>query len=89
MTNAKFKELNADCNLESWLKENQNTSPSLSFVNSIVKTFMKERNAKTSHIPHILSSPAREYGIQLPVVEGITTEKYWEDKMNKASVMTP
>lgn len=64
-----------------WLTQNANTQPNLTFVNSLVKTYVNEFGRVAGDIPHLLVSLSREYNIEVPVVANILTKEYWEAKL--------
>ncbi|MFS1429975.1 hypothetical protein LMH73_023400 [Vibrio splendidus] len=68
--------------LRAWLEENANTAPDLKFVNSLVKTYIKEFGRVIGDIPHLLVLLSRQYNIEVPTVPGILTNQYWEDKLS-------
>ncbi len=61
-----------------WLIANSNTSPSVQFIHSLVKTYVEHANKNASEIPYLLVSIEREHKIEIPVIYGITTQEYWE-----------
>ncbi|WP_138438013.1 hypothetical protein [Marinobacter shengliensis] len=73
-----------------WLESLRGQSLSRQFVDSsLSRVFIFECNRAPSEIPGILVSLARQYEIDLPVVEGILTKEYWARQAEKFGFYGP
>lgn len=78
---ARFKELYiANSGLTPWLETLRDHTPSLGLLNSMVRTYIIDCDRVPGEIPSILASISRTYDVELPLVEGILTEEYWQKK---------
>lgn len=62
-----------------WLESLRDCELTESFTERLAHTFVHYANRLPSEIPSVLVSIARQYNVELPVVEGILTAKFWED----------
>lgn len=63
-----------------WLETLRDREISLGLTNNIVKTYLEFGRRTPEEIPSVLASISRTYNVEIPVVDGILTREYWEEK---------
>jgi hypothetical protein len=67
--------------ISDWLETLRDQELTRSFVDrSLGRTFILEWKREPHELPGVLVAIARQYNVELPCVEGILTEEYWELK---------
>lgn len=68
-------------NLSEWLEGLRDTSLTADFVHrGLGKVFLDDRGRTPEEMPGILAQLSNQYNVDLPVVEGILTVEYWQEK---------
>lgn len=79
-----FKHLTlANQGLTPWLETLEGQGISEGLTNDIAKAYVEECDRQPSEIPSFLAQISRLHDIELPVVEGILSEKYWQEKASQ------
>ena len=74
------KEFLNDGGITEWLESLSDADLSLELVNSIAKTFIVLCDRQPIAVPHILKMLIRQYRVNLPSVEGLMSQGYWQEE---------
>lgn len=62
-----------------WLESLRGAKLTMRLTYSVVRAFLRQGKRNPIDIPSVLGSISRQYGVEIPVREGILTEKFWVD----------
>jgi hypothetical protein len=69
----------ANSGFSEWLETMRDCELEEYFVEHIAHTFVRYGNREPAEIASVLAYIARQYNVELPVVEGILTPRFWQD----------